>query len=85
MKTAEIKFIDLCDEIDYWKEKCLKAEAEVEYWRGQYSQYLHESLEGAQKGVASALMLALSARDDENGNLIIDRASRKELAKTYKP
>jgi len=84
MKTTELKFYELCDEIDYWKEKAKKAEDDAQYWKDQYSSFLNESLVSTQKGVANALMLALSVSDDENGNLIIDKETRKELAKNYK-
>lgn len=84
MKTADIKFLDLCEEIDYWKERAEAAEADAKYWKDEYSKHLSESLASAQKGVANALMFALSVRDDENGNLIIDKENRKELAKNLK-
>jgi hypothetical protein len=84
MKTADIKFLDLCDEIDYWKERAMQAEKDAEYWQQEYSKHLNESLVSAQKGVANALMFALSVRDDENGNLVIDKENREKLAKNYK-
>lgn len=83
MKTVEIKFYELCDEIDFWKEKAKKAEEEAEYWKAEYSRNLHENMLSAQKGVANALMLALSVQDDENGNLVIDKDSRKDLIDNY--
>ena len=84
MKTADIKFLDLCEEIDYWKERAEKAEKDAKYWQEEYSKQLDSSLKSAQKGVADALMLALSARDDENGNLVIEKKDRKRLAETFK-
>ena len=80
MKTIERKFHEMCDEIDHWK-------AEAEYWRNEYDNILtenakrtNEDLEDAKKGVANALMFALSVKDDENGNLVIDKKDRKKLA-----
>ena len=84
MKTAEIKFLDLCDEIDYWKERASEAEANANYWKNEYSKHLNESIISTKKDVANALMFALAVRDDENGNLIIDKESRTELAKNFK-
>jgi hypothetical protein len=83
MRTSDVKFIDLCDEIDYWKEKCKKAEADAEYWRGCYADHLHESIKSAEQGVAKALMFALHATDDANGNLIITPESRIELKESF--
>lgn len=75
---------DLCAEIDdlrrqvtYWREK-------FEEERNERSSLLNSQLETAKQGVANALMFALSVKDDANGNLIIDRESRKQLAENYK-
>ncbi len=74
----------LCDQID-------DLEAEVEYWKSKYEEEVRESiqtsnerLEQARKGVANALMFALSVRDDENGNLVIPKEERKALAENWK-
>lgn len=76
---------DLCAEID-------ELRSQVKYWREKYEQERDENiaaanrqLESAKQGVANALMFALSVKDDANGNLIIDRESRKQLAERYKP
>ena len=81
--TIDLKFSDLCDEIDYWK-------IEAKYWKDEYDNLLkedikksNESLEHAQKGVANALMFALSATDDEKGNLVISKKDRKKLAESF--
>lgn len=84
MKTVDVKFYELCDEIDYWKERTKVAEDDAKYWKDEYSKHLNESLVSAQKGMANALMFALSVRDDENGNLVIDKDARKELAESYR-
>lgn len=81
MKTTELKFYELCDEIDYWKERTREAEAQAQYWQDEYSRHLNESLASAKEGVANALMFALSVRDDEKGNLVIPQKERKTLAK----
>jgi hypothetical protein len=84
MKTIDVKFYNLCDEIDYWKERVEKAEADAKYWRDEYLNRINENLASAQKGITNALMFALSIRDDENGNLIIDKEERKILADNWK-
>lgn len=84
MKTIDYKFHELCNEIDYWK-------SEAEYYKQKYEAEIQkrsieskERLLEAQKGVADALMLALSVTDDAEGNLVINKENRKELAKRYK-
>jgi hypothetical protein len=84
MRTADIKFHELCEEIDYWKHKAKKAEEEAEYYREEYSKLLNENLARSQQGVANALLFALSVKDDEEGNLILDKDSRKQLAERIK-
>jgi len=83
MKTSDIKFQELCDEIDYWKERTKKAEENAEYWKNEYSIFLKESNISAKKNVATALLFALSAEDDKDGNLIIKKGNRKELANRF--
>lgn len=89
MKNKGLKRIDrtissLCEEIDYLND-------EVEYWKTKYEDEIKQQaieskqrLEEANKGVANALMFALSVRDDENGNLVIPADERKELAANWK-
>lgn len=74
----------LCFEIDTLKE-------EVQYWKEKYEQertdnnnLINEQLSTAQRGVANALMFALSVSDTENGDLVIKKEDRKVLAENYK-
>jgi hypothetical protein len=83
MKTAEIKILDLCNEIDYWKDRCSEAEKDAKYWKDEYAKHLNESIAASQRGVANALLFALYASDDENGNLVINSSDRKILAERY--
>jgi hypothetical protein len=82
--TFDRTVYNLCEEIDDLKQ-------EVKYWREKYEEekrantkMLDENLQQAKQGVANALMFALSAQDDENGNLVISKSKRKELADRYK-
>jgi hypothetical protein len=84
MRTIDIKFSELCDEIDYWKSVAHDAEKKYNELRKEYSKLTYDNLISSQKGVADALMLALSIRDDENGNIIIDKKSRKNIADRFK-
>lgn len=85
MKTIEVKIYDLCEEIDYWKEKTEKAEKDAEYWRKQYDELLNQNIKSANEGVANALRFALAIKEDEKGNIVIDKESRETLTYQYKP
>ena len=83
VRTADMKFIELCDEIDYWK-------AQAEYWKKEYEDMrdenikrTNESLKSAQQGVANALMFAMSVKDNADGSLSISKEDRKHLADNY--
>ena len=83
-RTVDYKFAELCDEVDKWKD-------EAEYWKAKYDEEIqasikqyNESMEMAKKGVANALMFALSVKDDENGNMVIEKEDRKTLAENWK-
>ena len=84
MKTIERNVHQLCNQIDDLKDQ-------VEYWKSKYEQEVKERneeinqrLEETRKGVANALMFALSVKDDANGNLVISNEDRKELAANWK-
>ena len=83
MKTTEKTFYSLCEEIDDLKEA-------VEYYKNLYeterasnNKMLKDNLDSAKKGVANALRFALSISDDENGNLVISKENRKDLAESW--
>ena len=83
-KTADIKFLELCGEIDYWKERTIKAEKNIEYWKDKYSKHINDRIKSAEKGVADAIVFALSVTDDMDGNLIINKENRKILEERFK-
>ena len=81
--TFDRTIYSLCKEIDDLKE-------EVSFWRDLYEkenrenmEMINKNLEESKKGVVTALMFALSTRDDENGNLIIDKENRQQLAEHF--
>ena len=80
MTTANKTFLQLCEEVDYYKEKAEYFENLYKQERDKYSRQLNDSLEEAKKGVGQALMFALSVSDDANGNLVITKENRKQLA-----
>lgn len=83
-RTVDYKFAQLCNEVDRWKD-------EAEYWKSKYDEEIQRSIQQnkesmliAKKGVANALMFALHAQDNENGDLVISSNSRKKLVENYK-
>ncbi len=83
MKTIERNIYQLCNQIDDLKEEVLYWQTKYEEEKTMNNQMLTENLASAQKGVVNALMFALSVKDDENGNLVINKKSRKELANSW--
>jgi hypothetical protein len=84
IKAFDKTVYELCERID-------DLETMVEYWKGKYEEEIRQQsiesnqrLEEAKKGVANALMFALSVRDDEHGNLVIPKEERKSLAREWK-
>lgn len=84
MKTADIKFLELCDEIDYWKERAEMWEQRYKQERDENIAFVNNRLEETKKGVGIALMLALSVRDNEDGSLSIGKEDRLMLAEQLK-
>lgn len=83
-RTADIKFLDLCDEIDQWKDQANYYKELYEKERIHNIETSKQNLLDTQKGVVNALVFAFSVKDDENGNLVIDKETRKKLAENYK-
>lgn len=84
MKAIEENIYGLCtqidnlrDEVDYWREK-------YETLLKEYSEESNSRMQEAQKGVANALMFALSVREGANGDLVIPAPERKELAESWR-
>ncbi len=78
--TFDRAIFSLCSEIDELKN-------EVNFWREKYKEenknyceLLNSNLETSKKGLANALLFAISCSDDENGNLVIKKEDRKTLA-----
>ncbi len=84
MKTVDLKFWELCDEIDYWKERAKHYEKEYNDLLAENAIQSKERLLDAQKGVANALRFALCIKDNADGSLSIDKKDRKFLAEGYK-
>lgn len=83
MKTADIKFNELCDEIDYWKAKAEYYKQKYEEELESHSKFVNDQLEESKKGVANALMLALSIEDKPDGSISISKENREKLADGY--
>jgi molecular chaperone GrpE (heat shock protein) len=84
-KNQELTLVSsLCREIDTWQDTAM-------YWKEKYEQLLKEQneesqerLKTAQKGIANALLFALSVKDDADGNLVITKEDRKTLGESWK-
>lgn len=82
--TADRTFLSLCYEIDDLKEA-------VAYWKDKYEEVVAErNAEWAERSkqtlqdVGNALRFALSVTDDIDGNLVISKEDRINLAKNWK-
>lgn len=78
-RRHDILVSDLCYEID-------ELSREVDHWKKKYDElheeyinHMNENIANSQKGIGQMLMLALSSKEDENGNLVIDREGRKAI------
>ena len=83
MKTINIEFNRLCDEIDYWKDRSDHFEELYKEEIALNAKRTNEGLKMAEKGVANALMFTLCVTDDKEGNLVIKNEDRKILAENY--
>ena len=84
MRQVELTIIELCEEIDLLKE-------ERNYWKQLYQTErdernieLNERMDDAKRGVAQALMFALSVKDNQDGSISISKENRNQLAETFK-
>ena len=84
MRTVDVKFFELCDEIDHWKRRAAEAEKEANYWKTEYHNHIRTSLVRTNRDIANMLTLALHVTDDENGNLVISKESREEMVEQIK-
>lgn len=82
--TANLKFLQLCEEIDYWKGKSQHWEEEYKKLLAEYHSFLNESNENVRKAVCQSLLLALSVEDNKDGSLSISKENRELLAKSFK-
>jgi hypothetical protein len=74
----------LCEEIDDLKQEVAYYKDLFEKERKLNSQTLNDNLKAAQKGVANALMFAMSVSDDMEGNMVIKKEDRVKLAEMIK-
>ena len=81
--TTELSFLDLCSRVDYWKTRANHFEELYNEERQENVTNLNNSIESAKKGVANALLFSLSATDNPDGSMTIDKDSRTVLAKSY--
>jgi hypothetical protein len=58
-------------------------EKDRDHWRDECSKLSSEALASAQRGVGQALMFALHAKNDADGNLVIEKADRAAVAEAF--
>jgi len=61
MKTIDIKISELCDEIDYWKERCFDAREELENIKAKYHKQTINSIKHNEHMMGNFLKLALTS------------------------
>lgn len=79
-KRNELLAMELCEEIDWWKERANHYEKLYKEEVALNVQQTNERLDQAKKSVGFALQLALSVRDNEDGSISISKENRKHLA-----
>lgn len=83
MRTIERTVYSLCREIDDLREEVAHWKQLYEAERDENIQSVNARLEEGRKGIANALLFAFSVSDDAEGNLIISKENRKQLAENY--
>lgn len=53
--TADLKFLELCDEIDYWKDVAQKEKEDATHWRNEYNHLLNSQLNHSKEMVGTML------------------------------
>ena len=81
--TFDLTVMELCKKVDYWKDRSNYFETLYEEAQLEIGKNLNENLLNAKQGVADALMLCLSLKEDGSGNLLIDKDSRKGLVEYH--
>lgn len=81
--TADRTMIDLCDQVDYWKQQATKWKEMYEDEVKENNRHMTDRLNEAKTGVAKALMFALSVSEGEDGSLVIPAENRSQLAEVY--
>jgi hypothetical protein len=74
----------LCAEIDFLRAELETMNEQVIKLRAENTKMINDNLAESQKGVAQALMFALSVEEDANGNLVIPSENRQYLADQYR-
>lgn len=82
--TFDRTVYSLCLEIDALREEVRHWQEKYEEERSSNIEMTNERIKDSHIGIANALMFAFHVKDDENGNLVINREDRKALAESYK-
>jgi len=60
MTTIEIEIYRLCEDIDFYKSEADKMKKEADYWKGQYTALLNDSIKHDEKMRLNVLEAILS-------------------------
>lgn len=82
--TFDRTVFSLCLEIDELKEEVAHWKSEYDKIRKEYAASMNAQLKSSQQAIGNALKFALAVKDDADGNLVITKDKRDELAKDFK-
>jgi len=83
-RTADLTFMDLCRQVDYWKEQAEYFEQKYKDEVRENNKQMNERLEESRMQLGNALMFAFSVEDKEDGSLSISADKRKILSERLK-
>lgn len=69
MRTADIKYINLCDEIDYWKDQAKYWEAECKQAQKEHYKSINHSIDESKKCIGVMLNAVLDPKSSINKRL----------------
>lgn len=81
---SEKLIIELCEEIDMWKEEAERYKKLYKDELNEHLAYVKERNIETMKGVSNMLSLALNIKEDGNGGLVIDSDSRANIVNHLK-
>jgi hypothetical protein len=81
---AEKLFLQLCKEVDYWKDMAESLEYELDAEKKRYNQLIDERLKDSQMQLGNMLTFALAVTDNPDGSMSISKEDRERIANSIK-